>query len=184
MVAISCQAPTWTFVRLQPLEHQLSFAKAIVLHLGASTPKDSNPFNSEAPTLWTPTVTWYKLFCCSSMLPSLLSFCFTLVFLLLLPLPELQLPLALIIRTHSVLSLFFLFYVFLMPLAVCFRFPLALRLPQRLLQLPLRLLASSVSRVALASSALACSLVSQLFMSLLDFFVSSSSPTLEGHVNS
>ena len=51
MVAINCQAPTWTFVRLQPLENQLCFAKAIVLDLGAPTPKDSNPFSSKAPTL-------------------------------------------------------------------------------------------------------------------------------------
>ena len=169
MVANNFQAPTWTFVRLQPPEHQLCFAKAIALHLGAPTPKDSNPFNSEAPTPWAPNLTWYKLFCCSSLLPSLLSFCFTLVLLLLLPLlplPELRLPLALIIRTHIVLSLFFLFYVFLMPLIIRLRFPLALRLPQRSLQLPLCLLASSVFPSHFGFLCVACSSASPLFMSL------------------
>ena len=43
MVAISCQAPTWTLVRLQPPEHQLYFAKTPILDLGAQTLKDFNP---------------------------------------------------------------------------------------------------------------------------------------------
>lgn len=42
----------------------------------------------------------YKLFCCSSLLLSLLSLCFTHVLLLLLPLLELRLFLALIIHAH------------------------------------------------------------------------------------
>ena len=46
MVAISCQAPTWTFVRLQPLELQLHFTKAPILDLRAPTPKDINPSSS------------------------------------------------------------------------------------------------------------------------------------------
>lgn len=47
MVAISFQAPTWTFVRLQPPELQLCFTKAIILDLGAPTPKDFNPSSSQ-----------------------------------------------------------------------------------------------------------------------------------------
>ena len=43
MVAISCQAPTWTFVRLHPRKLQLYFTKAPVLDLGEPTPKDSYP---------------------------------------------------------------------------------------------------------------------------------------------
>ena len=37
MVPICCQAPTWTFVRLQPPEHQLYFVKVQTLDLGAPT---------------------------------------------------------------------------------------------------------------------------------------------------
>jgi len=37
MVAISCQALTWTLVRLQPLEHQLYFAKTPILDLREQT---------------------------------------------------------------------------------------------------------------------------------------------------
>ena len=131
MVAISCQAPNWTLMRLQPPEHQLYFAKAIVLHLGAPTPKDSNPFSSEAPTL-----TWYKLFCCSSLLPSLLRFCFTHVLLILLPLLpllpliELRLPLDLIICTPTP---FLVFPILCIPDASDYSFPL----PSFLVSLPL-----------------------------------------------
>ena len=39
MVPICSQAPTWTFVRLQPSEHQLCFVKAPTLDLGAPTPR-------------------------------------------------------------------------------------------------------------------------------------------------
>ena len=39
MVPICCQALTWTFVRLQPLEHQLCFVKAPTLDLGAPIPR-------------------------------------------------------------------------------------------------------------------------------------------------
>ena len=39
MVPICCQAPTWTFVRLQPLEHQLCFVKAPTLDLEAPIPR-------------------------------------------------------------------------------------------------------------------------------------------------
>ena len=46
MVAISCQAPTWTFVRLQPPEVQIYFTKALIFDLGAPTPKDFNPSSS------------------------------------------------------------------------------------------------------------------------------------------
>ena len=37
MVAISFQAPTWTLVRLQPLEHQLYFANTPILDLREQT---------------------------------------------------------------------------------------------------------------------------------------------------
>ena len=39
MVPICCQAPTWTFVRLQPPEHQLCFINAPTLDLGAPNPR-------------------------------------------------------------------------------------------------------------------------------------------------
>ena len=39
MVPICCEAPTLTFVRLQPREHQLYFVKAPTLDLGAPTPR-------------------------------------------------------------------------------------------------------------------------------------------------
>lgn len=123
-------------------------------------------------------INYYKMFCCSSLLPSLLSLCFTPVLLLLLPLPELQLSLALIIHKHTPLSLLFLFYVFLMPLTVGFHFSLALRLPQCSLQLPLCwlvLFGFLILHVTLASSALACPPVSRLF-DFLHFFMFTNTP--------
>lgn len=63
MVPICFQAPTWTFMRLQPPEHQLCFIKASTLDLGAPTPKTPilpvvrhqpqglQPYVVKAPTL-------------------------------------------------------------------------------------------------------------------------------------
>ena len=51
MIPICCQAPTWTFVRPQPPEHQLCFVKAQALDIGAPILQTSEALTLRDPTL-------------------------------------------------------------------------------------------------------------------------------------